>query len=106
MPSKMEIRAKSPEEIKTDEDRIKKEAEKKKQLLKKEKTYFDVKLEALVPCALTYRVYAFDEQEALLLVDKQPPTSIKPNVQQKRKIKATVYNAGSSMIRFIKNFKV
>lgn len=70
----------------------------------KQKNYFDIKVEALCPCIITYRIYADDENDALNQIDKKAPISIKPNISQKRNIKATVYNSGSSLIKLIKNY--
>ena len=74
--------------------------------LPKQKKFYDIKVEALVPCLLTYRVYAEDEQSAITEISKKAPIAVKPNLGLKRIIKATVYNAGSSLIRFIKAFRV
>lgn len=71
----------------------------------KEKQFFDIKLEALVPTTLTYRVFAEDEEEALKQIEKKAPTGVKPNILQKKSIKATVYAAGSLMIKKIKNYR-
>jgi hypothetical protein len=70
----------------------------------KQKTYFDVKVEALCPCIITYRIYAEDEHDALDQIDKKAPTSIRPNIYKKRNIKAVVYNSGSSLIKLIRNY--
>lgn len=72
----------------------------------KQKQYFEIKLEALVPTILIYRIYADDEQDAIAQMNKKSPMSVRPNIIQKRDIKATVYDAGSSMIKFIKSFRV
>jgi hypothetical protein len=74
--------------------------------LKKEKKYFDVRLECTVPCLITYRIYADDEDDALAQINKKPPTSVKPNINLKRAVKATVYDAGSSIIRLVKAFRI
>jgi hypothetical protein len=69
------------------------------------KQFFDIKLEALIPTTLTYRVFAETEQEALELIKKKAPNGMKPNLSLKRLIKATVYTAGSSMVKLTKNYK-
>ncbi len=70
----------------------------------KQKKYFDVRIEALVPCQITYRVYAFDEDEALRETKKRPPTKVQPNINQKRDLKATIYDAGSLIIKKVFRF--
>jgi hypothetical protein len=71
----------------------------------KQKSYYDVKIEALVPCILTYRILAEDESAALDAAIKTPPNHIKPNGRARSFIKATVYNAGSMVIKLTKAFK-
>lgn len=66
--------------------------------------YFDVKLECMLPATLTYRVYAKDAQEAAELIKKMTPTMVKHKIIGKRDIKLQVYDAGSSLIKFIKSF--
>jgi hypothetical protein len=65
----------------------------------KQKKYFDVRIECLCPTTITYRVYAFDEDEAIRETKKRPPTNVRPNILQKRDIKATVNDAGSLLIK-------
>lgn len=103
----VQVQGRSPEEIKAHEEKKRKEeAAKKKLPAKNEKRYFDIKLECNAPCLITYRILADDEQDALLQMDKKTPTSIKPIILRKKNIKATVYDAGSSLIRFVKAFRV
>jgi hypothetical protein len=68
------------------------------------KQYFDIKVEALVPTILTYRIFAETEQLALEQITKKAPTGMKPNLSMKRIIKATVYFAGSSVIKLVKKY--
>ena len=70
----------------------------------REKQYFDVVLEAQIPCIVKYRVLAESPEEALEEVKRLPPAHVKPILNQKRDIKATVYSAGSSMIQYIKRW--
>lgn len=110
MPHEVQVRGRTPEEIKAAEEKKKKEEQeskgKKKVAAKKEVKYYDIKLECLVPCTVSYRILAEDENDALSQIDKKTPTAIKPNISKKRNIKATVYDAGSSIMRFMKSFKV
>jgi len=71
----------------------------------KQKSYYDVKVECLIPTLLTYRIYADDENDALEQIAKKPPTQMKPNLLLKKIIKATVYIAGSSMVKLTKSFR-
>lgn len=68
------------------------------------KKYFDVKIEALVPGTITYRVFAENEAEALKQIDKVNPTGFKPRLAQKKLLKAAVYEAGSLLIKLTKVF--
>lgn len=77
----------------------------KEQQKPKQKSYFDVKVEALVPTTLTYRIYAEDEQDALAQIAKKPPNGMKPNLLAKKLLKATVYVAGTTMIKLAKHFR-
>jgi hypothetical protein len=70
----------------------------------KEKQYFDIVLEAQIPCIVKYRVLAESAEEALEEIKRSPPVNVKPILNQKRDIKATVYNSGSSMIQYIKRW--
>jgi len=105
--SKIVVQGREPHEIKAMEEKRKKEAEtKKKVVAPKVKSYYDVKVECMVPITLIYKVLADDEQEALELFSKKTPTQMKPNLLLKKIIKATVYTSGSSMIKFVKNYMV
>jgi hypothetical protein len=107
-PYPIQVQGRSTEEIKAAEDRKRKEQEEKK-LQKvaapKQKKYYDIRLDALVPCTITYRVYADDEHDALNELKKKAPSSVKPNISQKRDIKAMIYDAGSSILRLTKTFR-
>lgn len=71
-----------------------------KQIVKK---YFDVKVEVMLPATLTYRVLAEDAQQAATMIKGMNPTAVKHKLIGRKEIKLTVYDSGSSMIRFIKN---
>lgn len=70
---------------------------------KKDKKYFDVKVETMLPATVTYRILAEDAQQASDLIRYQNPISVKYRLLGKKDIKLTVYDAGSTMIRFIRN---
>jgi len=78
----------------------------KEQPKQPEKKFYDIKVEALVPGILTYRVFAETEEDALKQCEKKTPNGFKPSLSLRRMIKATVYLAGSSVVKLVKNFKV
>ena len=95
------------EEIKKQQLELKKKiaAEKleKEKLKPKSKFYYDVKIECMLPATLTYRVLAEDPQQASLMVKGLTPTGVRHRLIGRKELKLMVYDAGSSMIRFIKN---
>lgn len=64
----------------------------------KPKQYYDIKIEAMVPATLSYRVYAEDEEEAQELVKKAAPTQIKYKLASKKDKKLLIYKPGTSLI--------
>jgi hypothetical protein len=81
-------------------ERLKKEAAAK--LLVKPKFYFDVRVESLLPSTLTYRVLAEDAQQAADMIKGAQPNSVQHRLIGRKDLKLTVYDAGSSMIRWMK----
>ncbi len=69
----------------------------------KQKLYYDVKVECMLPATLTYRVLAEDAQQAAELIKGMSPNSVKHRLIGKKNIKLTVYEAGTSMIKWMKN---
>jgi hypothetical protein len=69
----------------------------------KEKHYYDVKVECMLPATVTYRVLAEDPIQATELIKGQAPIGVKHRLAGKKDIKLTVYDASSSMIRYVKN---
>lgn len=67
------------------------------------KKYYDVKIECMLPATLTYRVLAEDPQQAAELIRGLQPNSVKHRLIGRKDIKLMVYDAGSSMIKLIKN---
>jgi hypothetical protein len=67
-----------------------------------DKKYFDVKVETMLPATVTYRVLAEDAQQACELLKNATPIQVKYKLGGKKDIKLVVYDAGSTMIRFIK----
>lgn len=82
------------------EARLKKEAEDK--LKPKPKFYFDVKVECLLPATLTYRVLAEDAQQAADLIKGTQPNSVQHRLIGRKELKLTVYDAGSTFIKWMK----
>jgi hypothetical protein len=111
MPEKIIIQ---PVEITGDQDtEAKKKAEaaakkKKEEQLKKEANkppqlhYFDVKVESMLPATLTYRVLAEDAQQAAEKIRGIQPNSVQHRLIGRKDTKLTVYDAGSTMIKWMK----
>ena len=85
--------------------KIVKEAKDKEDKLPKikEKFYFDVKLDCMLPATLTYRVLAEDPQQAADLIKNMSPTGVNHKIIGKKDLKLSVYNAGGSFLRWTKN---
>jgi hypothetical protein len=99
--SDLEAKKKAEEAAKKKkEEQLKKEAAIK--LLPKAKTYFDVKVETLLPSTLTYRVLAEDAQQAAELIKGMQPNSVHHRLIGRKDLKLTVYHAGTSMIMWMK----
>lgn len=75
--------------------------------MKEEKTlqFYDVKVEAIIPCNLVYKVMASSPEEALNQIDKKHPNSCNPIIIRKRLTKAKVFTSGSLIIQFSKEYK-
>jgi hypothetical protein len=67
------------------------------------KKYFDVKVECMLPATLIYRILAENPEEAATLAKRVQPTSVQHKLSGRKELKLTVYDAGSNMIRLIKN---
>jgi len=66
-------------------------------------TYFDVKVEVLLPATLTFRVLAEDAKQAAELIKNKQPNGVNYRLSGRKDLKLTVYDAGSTMIKFMKN---
>jgi hypothetical protein len=82
------------------EERLKKEAEEKLKI--KPKFYYDVKIECMLPATLTYRILAEDAQQAAELIKGHQPNSVQHKLIGRKELKLTVYDAGSTMIKWMK----
>ena len=65
--------------------------------------YYDVKVTAMIPGTLTYRILAESPEQAAELIKNKAPNSVQYKLAGKRDIKLQVYKAGCSIIEFIKN---
>jgi hypothetical protein len=68
----------------------------------KEKLWYDVKLECLLPATLTFRILAEDASQALELIKGKSPNSVQHKLAGRRDLVAKVYDAGSMMMRHMK----
>lgn len=82
-------------------DPIKKEAKVTSPFVTKQ--YYDVKLECMLPATLTYRVLAEDPQKAADAIRGLSPVAVKHRFIGKKDIKLTVYDAGTTMMKWMKN---
>ena len=78
-----------------------KEKEEKK---KPYKQFYDVKVECTVPAIFVFKVYAESPEEALELYNKKAPIHIQYKPKKLKAIKATIYESGKLLIKFVKNF--
>ena len=69
----------------------------------KPKLYYDVKVECMLPATLTFRVLAEDAQQAADLIRGQNPISVKHRLVGRKDLKLSVYDAGTTMLRWMKN---
>jgi hypothetical protein len=76
---------------------------KKKAALPPPKFYFDVKVECMLPATLTYRVHAETPQQAAEMIKGLVPTTVKHRLIGRKEIKLMVYDAGCTMMKFMKN---
>ena len=64
---------------------------------------FDIKVETMVPTVITYRVSAKNAEEAATKIKGAQPRNVQYKLAAKRDKKLTVYDAGTIMVRLIKN---
>lgn len=65
--------------------------------------YYDVKVETLIPATLVFRILAEDAEEAANMIKNKQPNQVKYRLHGRKDIKLTVYNASSTLIKFVKN---
>lgn len=69
----------------------------------KPKFYYDVKVECMLPATVTYRVLAETPEQAAEMIKGMSPVGVKHRLIGKKDIKLSVYDAGSTMLRWMKN---
>lgn len=69
----------------------------------KESKYYEVRIECQLPATLTYRVYAESAEEAYEMAKRVQPNGVQYKLAGRREIKVSVYELGSSIIKFMKN---
>jgi len=69
----------------------------------KPKFYYDVKVEVMLPAILTYRVLAEDPEKAAAMIKGMHPTSIKHRLIGRKELKLIVYEAGCTVIKYMRN---
>jgi hypothetical protein len=89
---------KAEEKVEAKPQPIKKEAVKKEKV----KTYFDVKVECMIPATLTYRILAEDAHQAFTLIKGKSPNSVQHKLIGRKELIAKVYDSGSTMMHFMK----
>lgn len=67
------------------------------------KRYFDIRVEVTLPATLHYRVLAETPEQAVDLIKNLSPNSVKHKLAGKRELKVMVYEAGSNLLKFMKN---
>lgn len=68
----------------------------------KPKFYYDVKVECMLPAVLTYKVLAEDPIQAAELIKEKSPNQVSHKLHGKKDLVLRVYDASSSMMRFMK----
>lgn len=71
-----------------------------------EKKYYDVKVECMIPATLTFRILAEDPVQAAELIKGASPRSVQHRLVGRKDIKLSVYEAGTTMLKWMKNFLV
>ena len=99
----------NPEYGKNQQDKEEKQSTiKAKPLIKQAKPvikqYWDVKVEAMIPAILTYRILAETPQEASELIKGKSPNHVQHKLNGVKNLILRVFNAGGNMIHHIKRF--
>lgn len=94
----------------TNDNTLEKDAETKLKIEKEAKSklplpkfYYDVKIEAMLPATLTYRILAENPQQAVDMIRGKTPNSVQHKLYGRKELILRVYDAGSSLIRLVLN---
>jgi len=97
----------NPELEQEDSSKIKKNIT-KQEVLKKEAapvkklSYYDVKVECMIPATLIYKVLAEDAHQALELTRGKTPNQVSHKIIGRKELVVKVFDSGSNIIRFMK----
>lgn len=69
----------------------------------KPKFYYDVKVECMLPATITFRILAESAQQAAELIKGASPIHVHHRLHGRKDLKLSVYDAGSTMLRWMKN---
>lgn len=69
----------------------------------KPKFYYDVKVECMLPATIVFRILAETPEEAAGLINGAAPISVNHRLLGRKDHKLSVYDAGSTMLRWMKN---
>ncbi len=64
--------------------------------------YYDVKVESMVPATLVFKILATSPEEAVTKIRSASPQMVQYRLQARKDSKLTVYDAGTTLIRFVK----
>ena len=65
-------------------------------------SYYDVKVESMVPATLIFKVLAESPEQAAELSKSKQPNQVQYKLNSRRDSKLTVYDLGSCVIKFMK----
>jgi len=75
--------------------------------MKKEKLpelkYYDVKIDCSLPAVLHYKVLAESPEDACEKIKNLSPNGVKYKLIGRKETRITVYDMGTSLVRFVKN---
>lgn len=71
--------------------------------LPKPKYLFDVKVEAMIPATLTYKVLAESPEQAVDLLYGKQPVSVQYRLVGRKELKAKVFDAGCLILKYARN---
>ena len=74
----------------------------KKKNQPKPKVYYDLKIESMIPATLHFRILAETPEQAVELLKNHQPVGVKHKLAGRKDSKITVYDSGSSIVRFFK----